>query len=102
MNHAPTAQLESLLSSTTSSAPSPTEPTFTEQQLRRYTGERGSRIYVAYAGVVYDVTNCPKWRRGIHENQHWPGQDLTAELADAPHTASVFAHPCVKRVGRLV
>jgi predicted heme/steroid binding protein len=75
---------------------------FTEQQLRRYTGERGYPMYIAYAGVVYDVTHCPKWRRGMHENQHWPGQDLTSELPDAPHTASVFAHPCVKSVGRLV
>lgn len=76
--------------------------TFTEQQLRRYTGERGYPMYIAYAGIVYDVTHCPKWRRGMHENQHWPGQDLTSELVDAPHTASVFAHPCVKPVGRLV
>ena len=53
-------------------------------------------MYVAFEGVVYDVTDCPKWRRGIHENQHWPGQDLTAELAAAPHTASVFTHPCCK------
>ncbi len=78
------------------------ETEFTEQQLRRYTGERGTRMYIAYAGRVYDVTDCPKWRRGIHENQHWPGQDLTAELDDAPHTASVFDHPCVKVVGKLV
>lgn len=77
------------------------ETEFTEQQLRLYTGERGYPMYVAYAGVVYDVTRCPKWRLGLHERLHWPGQDLTAELADAPHTASVFDHPCVKRVGRL-
>ena len=78
-----------------------TEPQFTEQQLRAYTGERGKRMYIAYQGVVYDVTDCPKWRRGLHENQHWPGQDLTGELAEAPHTASVLAHPCCKRVGAL-
>ncbi len=78
------------------------ERTFTELQLRSYIGERGYPMYVAYAGIVYDVTHCPKWRRGLHENLHWPGQDLTAELGDAPHTASVFDHPCVKRVGRLV
>lgn len=80
----------------------PIEREFTDRQLRAYNGERGYRKYVAYAGVVYDVTDCPKWRRALHENQHWPGQDLTAEMADAPHTASVFDHPCVKRVGRLV
>jgi predicted heme/steroid binding protein len=78
------------------------EREFSEQELRAYLGERGKPMYVAHAGVVYDVTRCPKWRRGIHENQHWPGQDLTAEMDDAPHTADVFLHPCVKRVGRLV
>jgi predicted heme/steroid binding protein len=77
------------------------EQFITEQQLRVHTGERGRPIYVAYQGVVYDVTNCPKWRMGLHENLHWPGQDLTAELADAPHSASVFNHPCVKRIGIL-
>ena len=62
----------------------PVEKVFTIQELRQYIGERGYRMYVAYAGVVYDVTNCPKWRRGMHENLHWPGQDLTAELATHP------------------
>lgn len=80
---------------------SPVEKVFTLLELRQYIGERGYPIYIAYAGVVYDVTNCPKWRRAMHENLHWPGQDLSAELADAPHSASVFEHPCVKRVGRL-
>ena len=78
------------------------ERKFSERELRAYLGERGMPMYVAHEGVVYDVTHCPKWRRGIHENQHWPGQDLTAEMDDAPHTANVFHHPCVKRVGRLV
>jgi predicted heme/steroid binding protein len=78
------------------------EPTFTIQQLPQYDGTRGRRMYIAWAGVVYDVTDCPKWRRGMHENLHWPGQDLTAELADAPHTESVFTHPCARRVGILV
>jgi predicted heme/steroid binding protein len=77
------------------------EREFSERELRTYIGERGMPMYVAHAGVVYDVTRCPKWRRGIHENQHWPGQDLTAEIDDAPHTEDVFNHPCVKRVGRL-
>lgn len=78
------------------------EPRLTMQQLHQYTGERGRRMYVAFAGVVYDVTDCPKWRRGLHEGQHLPGQDLTAEIEDAPHTASVFEHACAKRVGVLV
>ena len=78
----------------------PDEPTFTEQALRRYDGEDG-RMYIAYQGVVYDVTDCPKWRRGLHEGLHFPGQDLSGEFGEAPHGEEVFAHPCVKRVGVL-
>jgi len=72
-----------------------------EMELRRNTGERGSRKFIAHAGVVYDVTDCPKWRLDLHENLHFPGQDLTGELSDAPHDAEVFTRPCVKVVGKL-
>ena len=73
----------------------------TELELRRNDGERGSRKYVAHEGIVYDVTDCPKWRQELHENLHFPGQDLTSELPDAPHAEDVFARPCVKIVGKL-
>jgi len=72
----------------------------TELELRRNTGERGSRKFVAYKNIVYDVTDCPKWRLDLHENLHFPGQDLTSELPDAPHKDEVFTRPCVKIVGR--
>lgn len=83
-----------------SSQPEP-ELILTEQQLRQFSGERGSPMYVAYKGIVYDVTDCPKWRRGIHENLHWPGQDLTGEMNEAPHDEHVFLHPCARKVGKL-
>jgi predicted heme/steroid binding protein len=73
----------------------------TEMELRRNTGERGSRKFIAYQGIVYDVTDCPKWRLDMHEQLHFPGQDLSSELPDAPHTEDVFSRPCVKPVGRL-
>ena len=72
-----------------------------EGELRRNNGERGTRKFVAYHGVVYDVTDCPKWRTDLHEQLHFAGQDLTGELPEAPHAADVFARPCVKVVGRL-
>lgn len=59
-------------------------------------------MYIACAGIVYDVTDCPKWRTGLHEELHFAGQDLTSELPDAPHELEVFRHPCVKRIGRLI
>jgi predicted heme/steroid binding protein len=70
-------------------------------ELRRNRGEAGTRMWVAVAGVVYDVTDCARWRSGLHEGQHFPGQELTDELGEAPHGAEVLAHPRVRRVGRL-
>ena len=78
------------------------ERIFTERELQRYNGERGQPVYIAFRGVVYDVTDCPKWRTGLHEQLHFAGQDLTSELPEAPHEAEVFDRPCVRRVGPLV
>lgn len=72
-----------------------------EMELKRSTGERGTRKLIAYKGIVYDVTDCPKWRLDLHEFLHFPGQDLTSELPDAPHQEEVFKHDCVKIIGRL-
>ena len=75
----------------------------TKNQLRVYNGEEHPRIYIAYAGIVYDVTDCPHWHKGSHAGQHQPGQELTTELNEqAPHTGGVFSHPCVIKVGRLI
>ena len=73
----------------------------TVDELRRNNGERNTRKYIAYRGIVYDVTECPKWRPEMHEQLHFPGQDLTTELPDAPHKEEVFLHECVRIVGRL-
>lgn len=73
---------------------------FTETQLRRYDGESGP-MYIAYNGDVYDVSACPHWKKGIHEGLHFPGQDLTAELSQAPHKQEVFQRPCVRIIGRM-
>jgi predicted heme/steroid binding protein len=81
--------------------PTVDETLFSELELRRHNGERGARVYVAHRGIVYDVTDCTKWRSGEHEQLHFSGQDLTSELPDAPHGEEVFTRPCVRRVGRL-
>jgi predicted heme/steroid binding protein len=70
-------------------------------ELKHNTGERGTRMWIAHNGIVYDVTDCPKWRLGMHEFLHFPGQDLTSELPDAPHEEEVFKHDCIKTIGRL-
>ena len=73
----------------------------TKTELRRNNGDRSTQKWIAYDGIVYDVTDCPKWRTEMHERLHFPGQDLTTELPDAPHKKDVFTRPCVKVVGRL-
>ena len=73
----------------------------TPLELRRGNGERGARTWIAFNGLVYDVTDCPKWRTDLHEQLHFPGQDLSSEHPDAPHKREVFDRPCVKLIGRL-
>ena len=64
-------------------------PIYTKQQLALRNGQDKPEIWVAYMGKIYDVTKSRLWRNGKHY-EHWAGQDLTAELADAPHSISVF------------
>jgi predicted heme/steroid binding protein len=73
----------------------------TQLELKRGTGERGTRKLIAHRGIVYDVSDCPKWRTDMHEQLHFPGQDLTGELPEAPHKEEVFLRPCIKAIGRL-
>ena len=63
--------------------------TYTRAQLALRNGQDRDEIWCAYQGVIYDVTASRLWRNGKHY-EHWAGQDLTAEISDAPHTAAVF------------
>jgi predicted heme/steroid binding protein len=73
-------------------------PTYTKSQLALRNGQDKPEIWVALKGIIYDVTESRLWRNGKHY-EHWAGQDLTEELADAPHTEMVFEK--FKVVGRL-
>lgn len=64
-------------------------PTYTNMQLALRNGQDKEQVWVAYKGVIYDVTKSRLWRSGKHY-EHWAGQDLTEELKDAPHSATVF------------
>jgi len=52
-------------------------------------GQDKEEVWIAYKGIVYDVTLSRLWRNGKHY-EHWAGQDLTHELPNAPHSESVF------------
>lgn len=72
---------------------------YTRSQLALRNGADRDEIWCAYQAVIYDVSASRLWRTGKHY-EHWAGQDLTTELADAPHADWVFAKFPV--VGRLV
>lgn len=71
---------------------------YTLSELAAFDGREGRPAYVAYEGVVYDVTDSPMWRGGDHEAQHRAGADLTQQHEDAPHDVYVTDFP---EVGRL-
>jgi predicted heme/steroid binding protein len=74
-------------------------PTFTAQQLALRNGQDKPDIWVAYKGLIYDVSSSRLWKNGTHY-EHWAGQDLTEELGDAPHTEKVFEK--FQAIGHLV
>jgi predicted heme/steroid binding protein len=64
-------------------------PEYTRAHLALRNGQDKPEIWVAYQGMIYDVSRSKLWRQGKHY-EHWAGQDLTDELKDAPHNANVF------------
>lgn len=62
---------------------------YSRAQLALRNGQDKPQIWVALRGIIYDVTDSRLWRAGKHY-EHWAGQDLTDELAEAPHTDKVF------------
>ncbi len=75
-------------------------PEYSRFQLALRNGQDRTEIWVAYQGIIYEVTDSRLWRKGQHY-EHWAGQDLTEELdGDAPHTANVFER--FKAVGQLL
>jgi len=72
---------------------------FTLEELKSFDGREGRPAYVAYQGMVYDVSGSAEWEAGEHLASHYAGQDLTQELQDAPHGEEVFKN--VPVVGKL-
>lgn len=71
------------------SAQTPGTTVFTPATLAQFDGKNGHRAYVAYKGVVYDMTGLPDWGNGEHYG-NLAGQDLTAAMSAAPHGEDVL------------
>jgi predicted heme/steroid binding protein/uncharacterized membrane protein len=53
--------------------------------LCRFDGKDGRPAYVAYKGLIYDMTGSKLWKNGSHMMKHAAGIDLTDMLRTAPH-----------------
>ncbi len=71
----------------------------TRSELSMQNGVEKQEVWIAFKGIIYDVTKSKLWRSGKHY-EHWAGQDLTDEIIDAPHNENVFDK--FKIVGKLV
>ncbi len=63
---------------------------FSSEELSSFNGNDGKPIYIAFQGMVYDVTKSRLWAKGLHMNRHPAGKDLTAEISAAPHGTEVL------------
>lgn len=63
---------------------------FTEETLPEFNGKDGRPSYVAYKGLVYDVTESYHWKEGTHWVLHDAGKDLTKDMCFAPHFEDVL------------
>ena len=59
--------------------------TMTIEQLSHFDGKEGRPAYIAYKGIVYNVSQGRLWKNGSHVTKHAAGNDLTDILKTAPH-----------------
>lgn len=71
---------------------------YNKQQLALRNGQDKPEIWVAFKGIIYDVSTSRLWKNGMHY-EHWAGQDLTDQLHNAPHNERVFEK--FKAIGQL-
>lgn len=63
--------------------------TYTIEELAKYDGKDGNPAYIAIDGKVYDMSDVPQWRNGLHAGSFQAGKDYTSELKQsAPHGVS--------------
>ena len=62
---------------------------YTLEEIANLNGING-KVYIAYRGQIYDLSDSYLWKDGIHQGLHDSGQDLTETIDDAPHGSEVF------------
>ncbi len=67
------------------SAARKTDGKYSAEELSHFDGREGRPAFIAYKGMVYDVTKSRLWKDGSHLKKHNAGSDLTELLKTAPH-----------------
>jgi len=68
-------------------------------ELALFDGMEGRPAYVAYQGMIYDVSGSRLWKAGSHFKKHAAGTDMTDVLKNAPHGEDkVLGMPVVGRL----
>jgi predicted heme/steroid binding protein/uncharacterized membrane protein len=57
----------------------------TPDQLFPFDGKEGRPAYIAYKGIIYDITSSRLWKNGQHMMKHHAGVDLSEMIKQAPH-----------------
>jgi predicted heme/steroid binding protein len=70
----------------------------TKDELAGCDGQEGRPAWIAFMGMVYDVTASPLWKNGNHQALHQAGTDVSRELSRAPHGAGLLGK--FKAVGK--
>lgn len=72
----------------------------TLDDLSQFDGKDGRPAYIAYKGLIYEVTKSKFWKDGSHLKKHLSGSDLTDVLKTAPHgEEKILSMP---QVGKLI
>lgn len=72
--------------------------TFSKEELTKYNGKNGKPAYIAFNGVVYDVSKAGAWKSGKHKGGR-AGEDISSKLPGAIHGTNVICK--LRPVGRL-
>jgi predicted heme/steroid binding protein/uncharacterized membrane protein len=72
----------------------------TPDALCQFDGKDGRPAYIAYKGLIYDMTGSRLWKNGSHMMKHAAGNDLTDILKSAPHGEDKIL--AMKLVGKLL
>lgn len=72
----------------------------TLEELHGFDGKEGRPAFIAYKGIIYDVTKSKLWKDGAHARKHLAGHDLSNALRAAPHAEDkILSMP---EVGKLI